>query len=159
MLQLGWKINSLRYRIKCSMKIPISEFQISFGSIFGCRKWKIRIISPEMFWTYWCLQNSRKRENLSSLVIMGFPSDFLILISQAGVSRSASVVIAYIMKTENCSFQSAFAEVKIARPAIKPNAGFTEQLKKFGQWISFTFHFVWLLSNKTILFQKRFLVP
>ncbi|KAG5829974.1 dual specificity protein phosphatase 19a [Anguilla rostrata] len=49
----------------------------------------------------------------------------------AGVSRSAAVVIGYLMSKEGLAFDDAFAAVKVARPAICPNPGFLEQLKKY----------------------------
>lgn len=49
----------------------------------------------------------------------------------AGVSRSASIVIAYCMKTKGQSFDSAYAFVRSRRSCIYPNSGFQEQLKKY----------------------------
>ncbi|CAD8068556.1 unnamed protein product [Paramecium sonneborni] len=49
----------------------------------------------------------------------------------AGVSRSACIVIAYIMKTKKMSFRDAFQFVKSKRTIVWPNDGFVEQLKKF----------------------------
>ncbi|KAI1899499.1 hypothetical protein AGOR_G00062430 [Albula goreensis] len=49
----------------------------------------------------------------------------------AGVSRSASVVIGYLMSRDGLTFDEAFASVKRARPAICPNPGFLEQLKNY----------------------------
>uniref|UniRef100_V9L844 Dual specificity protein phosphatase 19-like protein n=1 Tax=Callorhinchus milii TaxID=7868 RepID=V9L844_CALMI len=49
----------------------------------------------------------------------------------AGVSRSASIVIGYLMKVAGLSFEDAFSLVKNARPASNPNAGFNEQLRKY----------------------------
>lgn len=46
----------------------------------------------------------------------------------AGVSRSASVVIAYLMKSERLKYQQAYDVIKNARPCIKPNNGFVQQL-------------------------------
>uniref|UniRef100_A0A9J7YLC7 protein-serine/threonine phosphatase n=1 Tax=Cyprinus carpio carpio TaxID=630221 RepID=A0A9J7YLC7_CYPCA len=49
----------------------------------------------------------------------------------AGVSRSASVVIGFLMSQEKMSFDEAFSAVKTARPYIQPNPGFMSQLKKY----------------------------
>ena len=49
----------------------------------------------------------------------------------AGISRSASVVIAYLMKTEGLSFNDAKQEVKKKRPIINPNPGFSAQLENW----------------------------
>lgn len=49
----------------------------------------------------------------------------------AGVSRSASVVIGYLMKTGyRDSFTQAYEFVRAYRPAIAPNPGFIQQLKE-----------------------------
>jgi len=47
----------------------------------------------------------------------------------AGVSRSPSVVIAYLIKFQGMCFQDAFELVRSKRASTKPNAGFLEQLK------------------------------
>ena len=51
----------------------------------------------------------------------------------AGVSRSATIVIAYLMKSEGMTFRAAFDHVKQRRPCICPNEGFQRQLKEFGE--------------------------
>ena len=47
---------------------------------------------------------------------------------QAGVSRSATVVIAYMMKYEGLSLNDAVEYVSTHRPVICPNRGFLEML-------------------------------
>lgn len=42
----------------------------------------------------------------------------------AGVSRSATIVIAYLMKEHNLSYNAAIKFVKSKRPFINPNDGF-----------------------------------
>ena len=49
----------------------------------------------------------------------------------AGVSRSASTVIAYFMATRKMTFSEAFNYVKKRRPIIFPNYGFQKQLVEF----------------------------
>eukprot|EP00928_Gymnodinium_smaydae_P043891 TRINITY_DN29332_c0_g2_i1.p1 TRINITY_DN29332_c0_g2~~TRINITY_DN29332_c0_g2_i1.p1 ORF type:complete len:648 (-),score=60.11 TRINITY_DN29332_c0_g2_i1:183-1922(-) len=48
-----------------------------------------------------------------------------------GHSRSASVALAYLMKSENLSFADAFSMAQKRRPSLAPNAGFREQLELF----------------------------
>ena len=48
-----------------------------------------------------------------------------------GVSRSASVVIAYLMKYKKMKFQKAFEFLRKRRSIINPNFGFVDQLKNF----------------------------
>ena len=49
----------------------------------------------------------------------------------AGVSRSSSVMIAYIMATYKISYYSAYSKVLDKRPIIKPNQNFIDQLEEF----------------------------
>lgn len=49
----------------------------------------------------------------------------------AGVSRSASVVIAYIMKELGLSYDTAFTLVRKSRGIVSPNSGFEKQLRYY----------------------------
>ena len=49
----------------------------------------------------------------------------------AGASRSASIVVAYIMWTKKMSYKEAFNFVKSKRAIININLGFEDQLKLF----------------------------
>jgi protein-tyrosine phosphatase len=51
----------------------------------------------------------------------------------AGVSRSASIVIAYLIWSKKTSFEQAFEEVQFKRECINPNEGFIDQLKQFAE--------------------------
>ena len=48
---------------------------------------------------------------------------------QAGISRSATVVIGYLMHTKGISFDAAYNIVRKRRPIINPNKGFVNMLK------------------------------
>lgn len=48
----------------------------------------------------------------------------------AGISRSCSVCIAFLMRTQNLSFDQSLAIVRKARPAARPNMGFEQQLRQ-----------------------------
>ena len=50
-----------------------------------------------------------------------------------GASRSASMVIAYLMKTQNLSFEESQAFVKAKRKRIGPSDHFSSLLKDWGQ--------------------------
>ena len=50
---------------------------------------------------------------------------------RAGMSRSASLCIAYFMRHHNMTMDEAFQFVKEKRPIIHPNPGFVRQLKQF----------------------------
>ena len=49
----------------------------------------------------------------------------------AGASRSATIVIAYLMWTLKMKFLDALEYTKKKRPMVDPNCGFKEQLKMF----------------------------
>lgn len=48
-----------------------------------------------------------------------------------GVSRSAAVAVAYVMKNENLGLEDAIAKVKAHRSRIRINAGFMQQLQRW----------------------------
>lgn len=50
----------------------------------------------------------------------------------AGISRSASIVIAYLMHSQEISYETAFEKCRQKRGVIEPNPGFVEQLKGYG---------------------------
>ena len=49
----------------------------------------------------------------------------------AGISRSSTIVIAYLMKKNNWSYDYAYKFVKKKRSVISPNNGFVKQLKTY----------------------------
>lgn len=51
----------------------------------------------------------------------------------AGVSRSSTMTIAYLMKIKKMSFQDAYKYTLDRREIIEPNGGFMKQLKLFGE--------------------------
>ncbi len=55
----------------------------------------------------------------------------VLVVCRAGVSRSASVVIAWLMLSYQFSYQEAYKMTETSRPEICPNDGFVAQLKKF----------------------------
>lgn len=50
-----------------------------------------------------------------------------------GVSRSASVIVAYLIKYKNMSYENAMSMAKEKRSCVDPNWGFLEQLKIYAQ--------------------------
>ena len=55
---------------------------------------------------------------------------------QAGVSRSATIVIAYIMEYSSLSMQKAYDYVKSKRTIVAPNLGFMGQLLELEKQIN-----------------------
>jgi atypical dual specificity phosphatase len=51
----------------------------------------------------------------------------------AGVSRSVSLVIAYLIKHCGKSYSEAYSLLKSKRRVIQPNSGFVAQLKQYEQ--------------------------
>lgn len=57
----------------------------------------------------------------------------------AGISRSAAMVIAYMMKYDDrfeCQFRTAYEYLKTRRVQVKPNRGFKKQLELYQQLLS-----------------------
>lgn len=51
----------------------------------------------------------------------------------AGVSRSVSLILAYLMKYADMSLKNAFHHVRSVRPQVRPNLGFFKQLIEYEQ--------------------------
>ncbi|KAI8977918.1 protein-tyrosine phosphatase-like protein [Pilobolus umbonatus] len=51
----------------------------------------------------------------------------------AGVSRSPTIVTAFLMATQHLRYKAALAIIKQTRPFVNPNPGFIEQLRLFQQ--------------------------
>jgi protein-tyrosine phosphatase len=49
----------------------------------------------------------------------------------AGVSRSGSIVVAYLMKKYNLSYDDAIAKAREKSPRIRPNSSFERQLREW----------------------------
>ena len=49
----------------------------------------------------------------------------------AGVSRSASCVIAYLMKSKQIGYEEALAMTKAKRECVEPNEAFIRQLQEY----------------------------
>ncbi|XP_042370482.1 dual specificity protein phosphatase 19-like, partial [Plectropomus leopardus] len=71
-------------------------------------------------------------EECGSFIDQAREQDGVVLVHcNAGVSRSSSIVIGYLMLREGLSFDDAYGQVKLARPSIRPNAGFYRQLQSY----------------------------
>lgn len=58
---------------------------------------------------------------------------FLFFLSLAGVSRSVTLVVAYVMTITDLGWEDALAAVRGARTCANPNMGFQKQLEDFGK--------------------------
>ncbi len=63
-------------------------------------------------------------------------SEKVLVHCHAGVSRSASIVIAFLMMKNSWKYTDAFNHVKKKRPVINPNRGFILQLKEFESFLA-----------------------
>lgn len=71
-------------------------------------------------------------EECSLFIDQARDKDGVVLVHcNAGVSRSSSVVIGYLMLREKLPFEEAHRQVKTARPAVRPNPGFYQQLRLY----------------------------
>lgn len=50
----------------------------------------------------------------------------------AGISRSAALLISYMMNKYQATFENCYDHVSKKRPCVMPNTGFVKQLKKYG---------------------------
>jgi protein-tyrosine phosphatase len=67
--------------------------------------------------------------------VLAQPANILLVHCFFGVSRSASVIIAWWMRTKKIKeFEVALSEIRIIRPCVKPNMGFAHQLGLWGMW-------------------------
>jgi protein-tyrosine phosphatase len=56
---------------------------------------------------------------------------FFTLFSIAGVSRSSSICIAYLMKSNSWTYEKALEYIQSTRNEVNPNQGFVKQLKDY----------------------------
>ena len=72
------------------------------------------------FYMIWLLISARRSNGVVTLIH-----------GRAGISRSASLVIAFIMRDRGMGYNDAFNEVKSKRRCIDPNVGFVRQLREY----------------------------
>ncbi|KAI0264762.1 DSPc-domain-containing protein [Gloeopeniophorella convolvens] len=79
---------------------------------------------------------------------------------QQGVSRSAAIVIAYLIRKRGMSFDSAIAYVRQRRPCIKPNSGFVRCLQEWeNQWRPHSKAVAWLEAVPSLSGKLKETVP
>lgn len=75
---------------------------------------------------------------------------------QAGISRSASIVISIIMFIKKLNFEEAFKFVSNKRKIISPNFGFIQQLKEFQEMLELIdYQFKFLQPMQNIIFEDN----
>lgn len=73
-----------------------------------------------------------------------------------GVSRSTTVVCAYLMVSKGWSVSQALAHVKAARRVAEPNFGFVSQLEEFQQTIK-SWYFICIFILRSVTHRIPFL--
>eukprot|EP00897_Mesotaenium_endlicherianum_P006525 jgi/Mesen1/5900/ME000003S06924 len=74
---------------------------------------------------------SKHFETCFEVIDAGREAGGVLVHCMAGVSRSATVVVAYLMRTHGWPLQKALEHVKRCRPVVHPNEGFLRQLREF----------------------------
>ncbi|MEQ2214378.1 hypothetical protein XENOCAPTIV_004021 [Xenoophorus captivus] len=89
------------------------------------------VISPILPFLF--LGNERDAQDLDLLLRLniGYSGQGVLVHCQAGVSRSATVVIAYLMKHTLMTMTDAYKYVRSRRPVVSPNLNFMGQLLEF----------------------------
>jgi len=70
-------------------------------------------------------------EDLHKFIDEGLKKGGVLVHCMAGVSRSSTVVISYLMSRQNMTYEQAYKQVKSVRRIIQPNEGFVRQLKHY----------------------------
>jgi len=70
-------------------------------------------------------------EDVHAFIDEGLKNGGVLVHCMAGVSRSATIVISYLMSRQNMTLAAAKQQVKSARNIIYPNEGFIKQLKHY----------------------------
>jgi hypothetical protein len=68
-------------------------------------------------------------ERTSAFIAEGIATGYSVLVHcQQGVSRSASLILAYLIRSQAMTLKGAYMHLRQRRPTVKPNANFLRQL-------------------------------
>jgi protein-tyrosine phosphatase len=59
----------------------------------------------------------------------------VMIFCQHGISRSVTLALSYMMRSEQLSLGQAFAKLRAARPEAEPNPGFLRELRQLETWL------------------------
>lgn len=123
-------------------------YELSFNRIQCILNCAYELKRPDFAMSHFGSSGYRKLnwdDSPEQLVLMDLPNalDFIynslvndkpVLVHCAqGISRSATVIIAYLIKTRNFSVQEALQFVRAKRPGVNPNIGFQTELNLFAR--------------------------
>ncbi|CAM9644973.1 unnamed protein product, partial [Choristocarpus tenellus] len=119
---------------------------------------------PRLF-TYFTV-DLRDKENANLLSAIGAVNIFIeagvekggvLVHCAAGKSRSAAFVVGFLLSTQGCPYEQAYATVKQARPIVCINRGFEQQLRAYcaTQCDVFASHQMMLRINTARVLEKR----
>lgn len=109
-----------------------------FSCLEGPSMWKVSFLEAD-FWTRVAAARDAMDEDITRL----FPAFFefadeahaeggkLLVHCEAGVSRSATLATAQLMRAKRQPFFAAYRELKAMRPGVLPNIGFASQLQRY----------------------------
>ena len=83
--------------------------------------------------------NQDEKDNNSSNGNSDISENKVFVHCKEGMSRSATIVIAYLMKSMNFRYDDALKYVKSRRPIVDPNPGFRSQLKQLDEQLCLIF--------------------
>ena len=135
-MQIGWSV--IKYFIEENVEISeLSYFDIASDLDIGR-------VDPDHLYDVLSKQDLSKSDALfvscTALPVLSILNELnvnnkIFVHCQAGISRSATNVIAYLMAREDMSLKEAFLHTKACRHQIGPNLGFMEQLMKYEKQI------------------------
>lgn len=100
-------------------QLPLEEVSDFIQSALGCEDRTVRR-----------RDDTQHDHNASVLTSVKKKANVLVHCNQ-GVSRSAALVMAYLIKSQGCTLKEAFFHVQSKRDVAQPNTGFMKQLIEF----------------------------
>jgi len=67
-------------------------------------------------------------EETNEFIKLGMDKGGVLVNCECGVSRSATIVLSFLMSTYDLSYEQAYLLLRKKRPSVKPNSGFKQQL-------------------------------
>lgn len=108
---------------------------LGFSHVLSCRSIPQNTHASKIIWKGISFADSPESNMLpvfdETYDFIEHTTDAILVHCREGVSRSTTIVIAYLMKKFGVSYQKAYEFVKKKRSIAEPNSGFKEQLKQY----------------------------